>query len=167
MAVRPKDRSGLSTRQRPFVRSSVIVRSQTFSPGERNQYICRVRGRGSCQVLGAERPTPASQWPVTFTAEGELQIPATSSNSQKCFYKISHSYGPFQFGLGGCLFSPKFNVSLALMPFMWQISKIQDLATSIFVLQFVFRNVKCLEIYILYIPAVYQTLLLVLWNQKL
>ncbi|XP_030170305.1 protein WWC2 [Lynx canadensis] len=42
VAVRPKDRSGLSTRQRPFVRSSVIVRSQTFSPGERNQYICRL-----------------------------------------------------------------------------------------------------------------------------
>ncbi|XP_075842870.1 protein WWC2 isoform X1 [Microtus pennsylvanicus] len=42
MAVRPKDRSGLSSRQRPFVRSSVIVRSQTFSPGERSQYICRL-----------------------------------------------------------------------------------------------------------------------------
>uniref|UniRef100_A0A8C5W5Q8 WW and C2 domain containing 2 n=1 Tax=Microcebus murinus TaxID=30608 RepID=A0A8C5W5Q8_MICMU len=35
MAVRPKDRSSLSSRQHPFVRSSVIVRSQTFSPGER------------------------------------------------------------------------------------------------------------------------------------
>ncbi|XP_057159518.1 protein WWC2 isoform X4 [Ursus arctos] len=42
VAVRPKDRSGLSARQRPFVRSSVIVRSQTFSPGERSQYICRL-----------------------------------------------------------------------------------------------------------------------------
>ncbi|XP_007939073.1 protein WWC2 [Orycteropus afer afer] len=42
MAVRPKDRSGLSSRQHRFVRSSVIVRSQTFSPGERNQYICRL-----------------------------------------------------------------------------------------------------------------------------
>ncbi|XP_047405946.1 protein WWC2 [Sciurus carolinensis] len=42
MAVRPKDRSGLSSRQHPFVRSSVIVRSQTFSPGERSQYICRL-----------------------------------------------------------------------------------------------------------------------------
>uniref|UniRef100_A0A9L0SFS6 WW and C2 domain containing 2 n=1 Tax=Equus caballus TaxID=9796 RepID=A0A9L0SFS6_HORSE len=40
--VRPKDRGGLSARQRPFVRSSVIVRSQTFSPGERSQYICRL-----------------------------------------------------------------------------------------------------------------------------
>lgn len=43
MAVRPKDRSSLSSRQHPFVRNSVIVRSQTFSPGERSQYICRVR----------------------------------------------------------------------------------------------------------------------------
>uniref|UniRef100_A0A8C3SEH9 WW and C2 domain containing 2 n=1 Tax=Chelydra serpentina TaxID=8475 RepID=A0A8C3SEH9_CHESE len=42
MAVRPKDRASLSSRQRPFVRNSMIVRSQTFSPGERNQYICRL-----------------------------------------------------------------------------------------------------------------------------
>lgn len=42
MAVRPKDCSSLSSRQHPFVRSSVIVRSQTFSPGERSQYICRL-----------------------------------------------------------------------------------------------------------------------------
>ncbi|KAM9607190.1 protein WWC2 isoform 1-T1 [Trichechus inunguis] len=42
VAVRPKDCSGLSSRQHPFVRSSVIVRSQTFSPGERSQYICRL-----------------------------------------------------------------------------------------------------------------------------
>ncbi|NXD22009.1 WWC2 protein, partial [Spelaeornis formosus] len=41
-AVRPKDRGSWSSRQRPFVRNSVIVRSQTFSPGERNQYICRL-----------------------------------------------------------------------------------------------------------------------------
>lgn len=47
LAVRPKERSGLSARQRPLVRSSVIVRSQTFSPGERSQYICRVR-TGPC-----------------------------------------------------------------------------------------------------------------------
>ncbi|KFQ22318.1 Protein WWC2, partial [Merops nubicus] len=40
--VRPKDRGSWSSRQRPFVRSSMIVRSQTFSPGERNQYICRL-----------------------------------------------------------------------------------------------------------------------------
>uniref|UniRef100_H0UYN5 WW and C2 domain containing 2 n=1 Tax=Cavia porcellus TaxID=10141 RepID=H0UYN5_CAVPO len=42
VTVRPKDRSSLSSRQHPFVRSSVIVRSQTFSPGERSQYICRL-----------------------------------------------------------------------------------------------------------------------------
>lgn len=42
LAVRPKDRGGVSSRQRPMMRSSVIVRSQTFSPGERNQYICRL-----------------------------------------------------------------------------------------------------------------------------
>uniref|UniRef100_A0A4X2KIE4 WW and C2 domain containing 2 n=1 Tax=Vombatus ursinus TaxID=29139 RepID=A0A4X2KIE4_VOMUR len=42
MAVRPKDRSTLSSQQHPFVRNSMIVRSQTFSPGERNHYICRL-----------------------------------------------------------------------------------------------------------------------------
>ncbi|KYO46138.1 protein WWC2 isoform B [Alligator mississippiensis] len=42
LAVRPKDRASLNSRQRPFVRNSMIVRSQTFSPGERNQYICRL-----------------------------------------------------------------------------------------------------------------------------
>ncbi|XP_077887148.1 protein WWC2 isoform X1 [Ictidomys tridecemlineatus] len=42
MAVRPKDRSSLSSQQHPYVRSSMIVRSQTFSPGERSQYICRL-----------------------------------------------------------------------------------------------------------------------------
>lgn len=42
VAVRPKERSSLSSRQHPFVRSSMIVRSQTFSPGERSQYICRL-----------------------------------------------------------------------------------------------------------------------------
>ncbi|KFR08737.1 Protein WWC2, partial [Nipponia nippon] len=40
--VRPKDRASWSSRQPPFVRNSMIVRSQTFSPGERNQYICRL-----------------------------------------------------------------------------------------------------------------------------
>ncbi|XP_043309891.1 protein WWC2 isoform X1 [Cervus canadensis] len=42
VAVRPKDRSSLSARQHTLVRSSVIVRSQTFSPGERSQYVCRL-----------------------------------------------------------------------------------------------------------------------------
>lgn len=42
VAVRPKDRSSLGSRQPPFARSSVIVRSQTFSPGQRSQYVCRL-----------------------------------------------------------------------------------------------------------------------------
>ncbi|XP_062992101.1 protein WWC2 [Elgaria multicarinata webbii] len=42
VAVRPKDRPSLKSQQNPFVRNSMIVRSQTFSPGERNQYICRL-----------------------------------------------------------------------------------------------------------------------------
>ncbi|XP_066487879.1 protein WWC2 [Tiliqua scincoides] len=42
VTVRPKDRASLKSQQHPFVRNSVIVRSQTFSLGERNQYICRL-----------------------------------------------------------------------------------------------------------------------------
>ncbi|XP_078534117.1 protein WWC2 [Lissotriton helveticus] len=56
-AVRPKDRGSLSSRQRPFVRNSMIVRSQTFSPGERNQYICRLnRSDSDSSTLGKKCP---------------------------------------------------------------------------------------------------------------
>lgn len=43
-AVRPKERGGAGPgpRQRAFARNSSVMRSHTFSPGERNQYICRV-----------------------------------------------------------------------------------------------------------------------------
>ncbi|MBN3315248.1 WWC3 protein, partial [Atractosteus spatula] len=41
-AVRRKDRGGRWTHGSPFVRSSTIVRSQTFSPGARSQYVCRL-----------------------------------------------------------------------------------------------------------------------------
>ncbi|KAJ8335884.1 hypothetical protein SKAU_G00392260 [Synaphobranchus kaupii] len=54
LAVRPKDRS---SRQRPFVRNSMIMRSQTFSPGERNQYICRLnRSDSDSSTLSKKSP---------------------------------------------------------------------------------------------------------------
>nr|XP_004663750.2 protein WWC3 [Jaculus jaculus] len=37
-----KERPGRRARGSPFVRSSTIVRSQTFSPGARSQYVCRL-----------------------------------------------------------------------------------------------------------------------------
>nr|XP_040141633.1 protein WWC3 isoform X3 [Ictidomys tridecemlineatus] len=37
-----KERPSRRTRGTPFVRSSTIVRSQTFSPGARSQYVCRL-----------------------------------------------------------------------------------------------------------------------------
>ena len=40
--VRPKERGGRWGHASPFMRSSNIVRSQTFSPGARSQYVCRV-----------------------------------------------------------------------------------------------------------------------------
>ncbi|KAL0588106.1 Protein WWC3 [Plecturocebus cupreus] len=38
-----KERPSRRARGSPFVRSGTIVRSQTFSPGARSQYVCRVR----------------------------------------------------------------------------------------------------------------------------
>ncbi|XP_060699159.1 protein WWC2-like isoform X1 [Hemiscyllium ocellatum] len=55
MAVRPKDKSNLNNRQKHFVRNSMIVRSQTFSPGERNQYICRLNRSDSDSSTLAKR----------------------------------------------------------------------------------------------------------------
>uniref|UniRef100_A0A3P9LT15 WWC family member 3 n=1 Tax=Oryzias latipes TaxID=8090 RepID=A0A3P9LT15_ORYLA len=40
--VRPKERGGRWCHASPFMRGSTIVRSQTFSPGARNQYVCRL-----------------------------------------------------------------------------------------------------------------------------
>nr|XP_056717903.1 protein WWC3 isoform X2 [Euleptes europaea] len=42
MALLHKSRSGRRSRGSAFVRSSTIVRSQTFSPGARSQYVCRL-----------------------------------------------------------------------------------------------------------------------------
>uniref|UniRef100_A0AAY4E3B7 WW domain-containing protein n=1 Tax=Denticeps clupeoides TaxID=299321 RepID=A0AAY4E3B7_9TELE len=40
--VRPKERAGRWSHASPFMRSSTIVRSQTFTPGARSQYVCRL-----------------------------------------------------------------------------------------------------------------------------
>ncbi|XP_028258744.1 protein WWC3 [Parambassis ranga] len=40
--VRPKDRGSRWGHASPFMRGSTIVRSQTFSPGARSQYVCRL-----------------------------------------------------------------------------------------------------------------------------
>ncbi|XP_056607186.1 protein WWC3 isoform X1 [Triplophysa dalaica] len=42
MRMRPKERAGRWGHSSPFMRSSTIVRSQTFSPGARSQYVCRL-----------------------------------------------------------------------------------------------------------------------------
>lgn len=42
LAILPKERPSRRARASPFVRSSTIVRSQTFSPGARSQYVCRL-----------------------------------------------------------------------------------------------------------------------------
>ncbi|TKS74854.1 Protein WWC3 [Collichthys lucidus] len=40
--IRPKERGGRWGHASPFMRGSTIVRSQTFSPGARSQYVCRL-----------------------------------------------------------------------------------------------------------------------------
>lgn len=42
MVMPHKNRLGRRSRGSAFVRSNTIVRSQTFSPGARSQYVCRV-----------------------------------------------------------------------------------------------------------------------------
>ncbi|XP_075771171.1 protein WWC3 isoform X3 [Pelodiscus sinensis] len=42
VTILPKERACRRTRASAFVRSSTIVRSQTFSPGARSQYVCRL-----------------------------------------------------------------------------------------------------------------------------
>ncbi|KAM9383754.1 protein WWC3 isoform 2-T2 [Pholidichthys leucotaenia] len=42
LRVRPKERAGRWGHASPFMRGSTIVRSQTFSPGARSQYVCRL-----------------------------------------------------------------------------------------------------------------------------
>ncbi|MGH0144278.1 UNVERIFIED_CONTAM: hypothetical protein FKN15_046638, partial [Acipenser sinensis] len=42
LSVRLKDRGSHRSHGSPFVRSSTIVRSQTFSPGAQSQYVCRL-----------------------------------------------------------------------------------------------------------------------------
>lgn len=45
LRVRHKERGGRWGHASPFMRGSTIVRSQTFSPGARSQYVCRVSYR--------------------------------------------------------------------------------------------------------------------------
>ncbi|KAK1341745.1 hypothetical protein QTO34_016494 [Cnephaeus nilssonii] len=103
LAVRPKERSGLSARQRPLVRSSVIVRSQTFSPGERSQYICRlnrsdsdsstlakkslfVRNSTERRSLRVKRPVlrrAAPECPVRTSLDLELDLQASLTRQSR------------------------------------------------------------------------------------
>ncbi|RXM30938.1 Protein WWC2 [Acipenser ruthenus] len=74
--VRPKDRNNLNSRQRSFVRNSMIVRSQTFSPGERNQYICRT----ICQPVMRR---VAQEHPVRTSLDLELDLQASRTRQSR------------------------------------------------------------------------------------
>ncbi|MFT7807694.1 protein WWC2-like [Arapaima gigas] len=55
--VRPKERNGLGSRPRAFGRNSMVMRSHTFSPGERSQYICRLsRSDSDSSTLSKRSP---------------------------------------------------------------------------------------------------------------
>ncbi|NXS93333.1 WWC2 protein, partial [Jacana jacana] len=105
--VRPKERASWSSRQRPFVRNSMIVRSQTFSPGERNQYICRlsrsdsdsstlakkslfVRNATERRSLRVKRPVcqplmrrPTRERPVRTSLDLELDLQASRTRQSR------------------------------------------------------------------------------------
>lgn len=52
LRVRHKERGGRWGHASPFMRGSTIVRSQTFSPGARSQYVCRVSPPRFVVILG-------------------------------------------------------------------------------------------------------------------
>ncbi|KAK2498321.1 hypothetical protein MC885_021773 [Smutsia gigantea] len=87
MAVRPKDRSSLSGRQQPVVRSSVIVRSQTFSPGQRYQHVCRLNRSDSDSSTLAKKPL----FVRNSTERRSLRVkrPALRRAAQECSARTS------------------------------------------------------------------------------
>nr|XP_034967596.1 protein WWC2 [Zootoca vivipara] len=112
VAVRPKDRAGLKSQQHPFVRNSMIVRSQTFSPGERNQYICRlnrsdsdsstlakkslfVRNATERRSLRVKRPAcqpnmrrATQECPVRTSLDLELDLQASRTRQSRLNYEL-------------------------------------------------------------------------------
>nr|XP_060149123.1 LOW QUALITY PROTEIN: protein WWC3-like [Globicephala melas] len=57
VASLPKGRPGRRARGSPFTRSSPVVRSQTFSPGARSQYVCRLyRSDSDSSMLARKSP---------------------------------------------------------------------------------------------------------------
>ncbi|XP_073655883.1 LOW QUALITY PROTEIN: protein WWC3-like [Tursiops truncatus] len=57
VASLPKGRPGRRAHGSPFTRSSPVVRSQTFSPGARSQYICRLyRSDSDSSMLARKSP---------------------------------------------------------------------------------------------------------------
>uniref|UniRef100_A0A8D0BRN8 WW and C2 domain containing 2 n=1 Tax=Salvator merianae TaxID=96440 RepID=A0A8D0BRN8_SALMN len=107
VAVRPKERTSVKSQQHPFVRNSMIVRSQTFSPGERSQYICRlnrsdsdsstlakkslfVRNATERRSLRVKRPTcqpnmrrAAQECPVRTSLDLELDLQASRTRQSR------------------------------------------------------------------------------------
>lgn len=101
--IRSKERSSRRSRGSPFVRSSTIVRSQTFSPGARSQYVCRLyRSDSDSSTLPKRSPfirnslerctlrykqpsfkTPLVEHPTRTSLDLELDLQASRTRQQR------------------------------------------------------------------------------------
>ncbi|XP_067848739.1 protein WWC3 [Heptranchias perlo] len=107
--IRPKERSSRRSRGSPFVRSSTIVRSQTFSPGARSQYVCRlyrsdsdsstlpkrspfIRNALERRTLRYKQPsfkTPLVEHPTRTSLDLELDLQASRTRQQRLDEELS------------------------------------------------------------------------------
>ncbi|XP_062907158.1 protein WWC3 [Mobula hypostoma] len=107
--IRSKERSNRRSRGSPFVRSSTIVRSQTFSPGARSQYVCRLyRSDSDSSTLPKRSPfirnaferctlrykqpsfkTPLVEHPTRTSLDLELDLQASRTRQRRLDEELS------------------------------------------------------------------------------
>uniref|UniRef100_A0AAX7VFN4 WWC family member 3 n=1 Tax=Astatotilapia calliptera TaxID=8154 RepID=A0AAX7VFN4_ASTCA len=106
--VRPKERGGRWGHASPFMRGSTIVRSQTFSPGARNQYVCRLyRSDSDSSTLPKKSPfvrntlerrtlrykqsyrSPLAEQPTRTSLDLELDLQACRTRQRQLMEELS------------------------------------------------------------------------------
>uniref|UniRef100_I3J543 WWC family member 3 n=1 Tax=Oreochromis niloticus TaxID=8128 RepID=I3J543_ORENI len=106
--VRPKERGGRWGHTSPFMRGSTIVRSQTFSPGARNQYVCRLyRSDSDSSTLPKKSPfvrntlerrtlrfkqsyrSPLAEQPTRTSLDLELDLQACRTRQRQLMEELS------------------------------------------------------------------------------
>lgn len=107
--VRPKERGGRWGHASPFMRGSTIVRSQTFSPGARSQYVCRLyRSDSDSSTLPKKSPfvrntlerrtlrykqqsyrSPLAEQPTRTSLDLELDLQACRTRQRQLMEELS------------------------------------------------------------------------------